>query len=92
MHPVGSHLAQACCPRLRHRAQPAELISVRYQAGSPASPIKKTAIPRNHPTPDQQHPGRLPALDMAALANLAPGPADLVRRRQLEKSASWVRP
>jgi hypothetical protein len=28
MHPVGSHLAQAHGHRLRHRAQPAELITM----------------------------------------------------------------
>ena len=44
---------------------------------------------RNHPTPDHQHPGRLPAPDMAATASPAPGSADLVHKRQLEKSVSW---
>jgi hypothetical protein len=44
---------------------------------------------RNHPIPDRQHPGRLPAPDTAAPASPAPGSADLVRRRQLEKSVSW---
>jgi hypothetical protein len=46
-------------------------------------------MPRNHPTPDHQHPGRLTALGTAATASPAPGPADLVPRRQLEKSVSW---
>jgi hypothetical protein len=46
-------------------------------------------MPRNHPTPDQQRPGRPPAPDMAAMASPAPGPVDLVPRRQLEKSVSW---
>ena len=46
-------------------------------------------MPRNHPTPDHQHPGRLPAPDMAATASPAPGSADLVHKRQLEKSVSW---
>ena len=46
-------------------------------------------MPRNHPTPDHQPPGRLPAPDITATASLAPGPADLVHKRQLEKSVSW---
>jgi hypothetical protein len=41
------------------------------------------------PTPDHERPGRLSAPDMAAMASPAPGSADLVRRRQLEKSVSW---
>jgi len=44
---------------------------------------------RNPPTPDQQYPRRLPAPDIAAMASPAPGSADLVHRRQLEKSVSW---
>ena len=45
---------------------------------------------RNRPAPDQQRPDRLPAPDTAAMASpAAPGPADLVHRRQLEKSVSW---
>jgi hypothetical protein len=46
---------------------------------------------RNHPTPDHQRPGRLPAPGKAAMASPAPGSADLVRR-QLEKSVSWSGP
>ena len=46
-------------------------------------------MPRNHPTPDNEHPGGLPASGMAAMAGPAPGQADLVHRRQLEKSVSW---
>jgi hypothetical protein len=46
-------------------------------------------MPANLPTPDQQHPPRLPAPDKAAMASRAPGPGDLVHRRQLEKSVSW---
>ena len=44
---------------------------------------------RNHPTPDSEHPGGLPASGMAATTSPAPGQADLVHRRQLEKSVSW---
>jgi hypothetical protein len=44
---------------------------------------------RNHPTPDQQRPGDLPLPGTAARASAAPGGADLVPRRQLEKSVSW---
>ena len=44
---------------------------------------------RNHPTPDQQRLGDLPAPGTAAMASPAPGGADLVPRRQLEKSVSW---
>jgi hypothetical protein len=44
---------------------------------------------RNPATPDNEHPGGLPPSDMAAMASPAPGPADLVHRRQLEKSVSW---
>ena len=44
---------------------------------------------RNPPTPDSEHPGRLPAPGTAAMASPAPGSADLVHRRQLEKSVSW---
>jgi hypothetical protein len=47
---------------------------------------------RNHPAPDNQRPGRLPAPGTAATAIPAPGPADLVPRRQLENSVSWSGP
>jgi hypothetical protein len=46
-------------------------------------------MPRNHPTPDHQRPGRLPAPGTAATASSAPGSADLVHKRQLETSVSW---
>jgi hypothetical protein len=47
-------------------------------------------MPRNRPTPDNEHPGGLPAPGMTAMASTAaPGPADLLHRRQLEKSVSW---
>jgi len=42
-----------------------------------------------HPKPDHQRPGRLPAPGAAAMASPAPGSAELIRRRQLEKSVSW---
>jgi len=44
---------------------------------------------RNRPTPDHQRPGRLAAPGTPATASSAPGPADLVHKRQLEKSVSW---
>jgi hypothetical protein len=44
---------------------------------------------RSTPTPDQHPPDRLPAPGMAAMASPAPGSADLVNKRQLEKSVSW---
>ena len=44
---------------------------------------------RNRPIPDHHRPGRLPAPGTAATASPAPGSADLVPRRQLEKSVSW---
>jgi hypothetical protein len=43
----------------------------------------------NPPTPDHEHPRRLPAPGMAAMASPAPGSADLVPTRQLEKLVSW---
>jgi hypothetical protein len=45
-------------------------------------------MPRNPPTPDE-HPDGLPTPDMAAMTSPAPSSADLVHRRQLEKSVSW---
>ena len=44
---------------------------------------------RHHPTPEHEHPGRLPAPGTAAMASHVSGSADLVRRRQLEKSVAW---
>ena len=44
---------------------------------------------RNPPPPDNEHPGRLPAPEIAATASSAPGSAYFVPRRQLEKSVSW---
>ena len=44
---------------------------------------------RNDPPPDNEHPGRPTAPDMGATASSAPGSADLVRQRRLEKSVSW---
>ena len=46
-------------------------------------------MPRNPPPPDHQRPGRRPAPGTAAMASSAPGSADLVHRRQLEKSVAW---
>jgi hypothetical protein len=43
---------------------------------------------RHRPTPDE-HPGGLPTRDTAAMASPAPGSADLVHHRELEKSVSW---
>jgi len=48
-------------------------------------------MPRNRPTPEHQTPGRLPAPGTAAMASPGPGSADLVHRRQLEKTVSWTR-
>jgi hypothetical protein len=53
----------------------------------PGEATEETTMPRNHPTPDQQRPGRLPAPEIAAMTS--PGPADPVPGRQLEKSVSW---
>ena len=41
---------------------------------------------RNPSTPDQQRPGDLP---VPGTASPAPGSADPIHRRQLEKSVSW---
>jgi hypothetical protein len=43
---------------------------------------------RNPSAPDD-HPGGLPAPAVPAMASPAPASADLVHRRQLEKSVSW---
>jgi hypothetical protein len=45
---------------------------------------------RNPSTADDERPDRLPAPDMAATVSPVPGPADLIHRRQLEKSVSWT--
>ena len=47
-------------------------------------------MPQNRPAPDHQPQGRLPAPGTAATASPAPGSADLVHRRQLEKMVSWT--
>lgn len=44
---------------------------------------------RRQPTADNQPPDRAPAPGTARMASPAPGPADLVQRRRLEKSVSW---
>jgi len=46
-------------------------------------------MPRNHPTPDRRDSSHLSAPRTAATASPAAGSADLVNRRQLEKSLSW---
>jgi hypothetical protein len=46
-------------------------------------------MPQKYATPDNEHPGPLPTPGTAAMASPAPGSADLVHRRQLEKSVSW---
>ena len=43
----------------------------------------------NLSTPDQQRPDDLPAPGTPATASPAPGAADPIHRRQLEKSVSW---
>ena len=68
---------------------PAELISFRYQAGSPATPPKEITMPRESSRTRPATPTRLPAPDGAAMASPAPGSADLVPRRKPEKSVSW---
>ena len=56
---------------------------------SPGQAAKESTMSRNHPRPDQQRLGDLPAPGTAAMASPAPGGADLAPRRQLEKSVSW---
>jgi hypothetical protein len=46
-------------------------------------------MPQSRPTPNHQPPGHLLAGGTAATASAVPGSADLVHRRQLEKSVSW---
>ena len=46
-------------------------------------------MPQSRPTPNHQPPGHLLAAGTAATASAVPGSADLVHRRQLEKSVSW---
>jgi hypothetical protein len=67
----------------------AELISFPTAGRQPGDATKETTMHRNHPPPDQQRPGRLLAPGKSGIASPAPGPADLVHRRQLEKSVSW---
>jgi hypothetical protein len=45
---------------------------------------------RNHPAPDNDHPGQRPAPAVGARTGPAPGPAEPVRRRQLKKAVSWT--
>ena len=54
--------------------------------------MNRNPLTPDHEPPDRLpalDPDRLPALDMAAMASPAPGSADLLHRRQLEKSVSW---
>jgi len=44
---------------------------------------------RRQPAADDQPPGRPPVPGAASMVSPAPCPADLVQRRQLEKSVSW---
>ena len=45
---------------------------------------------QNRPTPDNERPGRRPEVDAAAMASPAPGPADPLHRRHLERTVSWT--
>jgi hypothetical protein len=47
-------------------------------------------VPQNRPAPNNRSPGRLPAPGTAAMASAASGSADLVHRRQVEKSVAWT--
>lgn len=49
--------------------------------------LQEITMHRRQPTADSQPSGRPPAPGTAS--NATPGPADLVQRRQLEKSVSW---
>jgi hypothetical protein len=69
--------------------RPAAPISFRYPGRQPGKATKETTMHRNRPSPDHQRPGQVPAPDGAAMASRARGSADLVHRRQLEKSVSW---
>lgn len=51
--------------------------------------LQEITMHRRQPTADNQPPDRPPAPGTASMASPAPGPADLVQRRQLEKSVSW---
>lgn len=84
------HTPAARDSKASHDPSPAEFISFRCQEGSPEArqATKETTMPRKPPTPDE-HPDGLPTPDMAAMTNPAPSSADLVHRRQLEKSVSW---
>jgi hypothetical protein len=44
---------------------------------------------RRQPTADNQHPDHVPPPSTASRTDPIPGPADLIRRRQLEESVSW---
>jgi hypothetical protein len=66
-----------------------EVMSCPNQPGNPPEPdqdIEEIAMHRRKQAADL---GRPPAPGTAATASHAPGPPDLVHRRQLEKSISW---
>jgi hypothetical protein len=44
----------------------------------------------NHPSPDNDHPSQRPAPTAGAGPSRAPGLAEPVHRRQLEKTVSWT--
>jgi hypothetical protein len=45
---------------------------------------------RNHPTPDNDHPSHRPAPAVGAGTGPAPGLAERVHRRRLEKTVAWT--
>src|SRR5215468_12320722 len=55
-------------------------------------PALALTMHRNHPTSDNEHPSCPAAPGTAATASPAPGSADPVHRRQLERSVSWSGP
>jgi hypothetical protein len=64
-------------------------LDTRQAVGKPGQATKETTMSRNLSAPDQQRPGDLPVPGTAAMASPAPGSADPIHRRQLEKSVSW---
>jgi hypothetical protein len=64
-------------------------LDTRQAVGKPGQATKETTMSRNLSAPDQQRPDDLPVPGTAAMASPAPGSADPIHRRQLEKSVSW---